>query len=64
MHTTKEKKKIIFYDPFNETGDKEYWKTKSGNERLAALEVLRQQYIKIQLIHHTPSFFINSSVVK
>jgi hypothetical protein len=50
------KQKIVFYDPFNETSDKEYWKTKSGNERLAALEVLRQQYIKMMYHGIEPEF--------
>ncbi len=40
----------------DETNDLEFWLTKSYQERLAALEVLREHYIKYFLNGHRPGF--------
>ena len=39
------KKKIKFFDPFNEKNDYQFWKSKSEEERLEALEKLRDFYL-------------------
>jgi hypothetical protein len=40
----------------DETNDLEFWLTKSYQERLAALEVLREHYVKYFLNGHRPGF--------
>ena len=40
----KKKKKIVFFDMYNDKRDFEYWQQKSHAERLAALEQLRNLY--------------------
>ncbi len=38
------KKKIVFFNMFDDKSDLAYWQEKTYEERLAALEVLRNMY--------------------
>lgn len=44
MSEVVKKKKIVFFDMYNNKSDFEYWQKKTYAERLAALEQLRNLY--------------------
>lgn len=40
-----EKKPLVFFDPEEKKTDFQYWQSKTPQERLAALEYLRNQFL-------------------
>jgi hypothetical protein len=57
-------KKISIIKRGEENSDHEFWKTKTPEERLSAVEFLREQYYIIQGYDQRPSIFRKISIRK